>query len=74
MLVFEALAHNIRVNPSMNGLRLPNSSVPLPGVSSYTDNTSLVVCSDLSIHEVSTVLCFVFFLHFERGSGAKLNR
>ena len=64
-----ALACNICVNPSIHGLCLSGSSAALPCVSSYADDTSLIVCLDHLIHTVFSV-----FSHCERGLGAKLNR
>ena len=68
VLVVEGLACNIRANPSIPGLCLPGFSAPLPCVSLYGDDTSLIVCSDLSIHAIFSV-----FSRYQRGSGAKLN-
>ena len=69
VLVVEVLACNIRANSSIRGLCLPGSSAPLPCVSLYADDTSLIVCSDVSIRAIFSV-----FSRYERGSGAKLNR
>ena len=68
VLVDEVLACNIRANPSIRGLCLPGFSAPLPCVSLYADDTSLIVCSDVSIHAIFSV-----FSYYEQGSGAKLN-
>ena len=68
VLVFEVLACNIRANPSIRGLCLPGFSAPLPCVSLYADDTSLIVCSDVSIRAIFSV-----FSYYEQGSGAKLN-
>ena len=69
VLVVEVLACNLRANSSIRGLCLPGSSAPLPCVSLYADDTSLIVCSDVSIRAIFSV-----FSRYERGSGAKLNR
>lgn len=69
VLVSEVLAANIRANPRVIGLSLPNSPDPLSPISQYADDTSLVVCSDDSIHA-----CFETYALFEKGSGAKLNQ
>ena len=68
VLVVEALACNIRANPSIRGLCLPGFSAPLPCVSLYADDTSLIVCSDVWILAIFSV-----FSYYEQGSGAKLN-
>ena len=69
VLVSEVLAVNIRANPRVIGLSLPNSPDPLSPISQYADDTSLVVCSDDSIRA-----CFKTYALFEKGSGAKLNQ
>jgi len=67
--VSEVLAVNIRANPCVIGLSLPKSSDPLSPISQYTDDTSLVVCSDDSIRA-----CLETYALFEKGSVAKLNQ
>ena len=69
VLVSEVLAVNIRANPRVIGLSLPNSPDLLSPISQYADDTSLVVCSDDSIRA-----CFETYALFEKGSGAKLNQ
>ena len=69
VLVAEVLAFNIRVNPRIIGLSLPGSMSPLPVISQYVDDTSLVVTSDDSI-----TATFDTYSLFEKGSGAKLNQ
>ena len=64
----EVLACNIGTKPSICGLCLPGSSATLPCISLYADDTSLVVCSDLSICAV-----FSFFSFYKRGLRAKIN-
>ena len=61
VLVAEVLACNIRP--------LPGSVSPLPVISQYADDTSLVITSDDSIKAT-----FDTYSLFEKGSGAKLNQ
>ena len=68
LLVAEVLACNIRANPRIKGLCLPESSDPLSPISQYADDTSLVVCSDDAIRA-----CFNVYEVYERGSGFRLN-
>ena len=68
VLVVDVLACNIHANPSVSGLILPGFSLPLPVISCYADDTSLLVSSDCSIREVFSVYSL-----YERGSRAKLN-
>ena len=68
VMVAEVLACNIRSHPNISGLSLPGSMVPLPPLSQYGDDTSVVVTSD----EPITATFEVYDL-YERGSGAKLN-
>ena len=63
------LACNIRANPRIIGLSLPGSMSPLPVISQYADDTSLVVTSDDSF-----TATFDTYSLFEKGSGAKLNQ
>ena len=49
VLVAEVLACNIRANPQIHGILLPGSVSPLPVISQYIDDISLVVTSDDSI-------------------------
>ena len=67
VLYAEVLACNIRANRRIIGLSLPGVS-PLPVVSQYADDTSLIVVSDDSIKAV-----FDTYAVFELGSGSKLN-
>ena len=62
VLYAEVLACNIRANRRIIGLSLPAGVSPLPVVSQYADDTSLIVISDDSIKAV-----------FDLGSGSKLN-
>ena len=68
VMVAEVLACNIRSHPDISGLSLPGSAVPLPPLSQYADDTSVVVMSDDAI-----TATFEVYDLYERGSGAKLN-
>ena len=68
VLYAEVLACNIRANRRIIGLSLPGGVSPLPVVSQYADDTSLIVVSDDSIKAV-----FDTHAVFELGSGSKLN-
>ena len=68
VLYAEVLACNIRANPSISGLALPGESQPLPVISQYADDTTLVVTSDRAI-----TACFNTYSLFEKGSGSRLN-
>ena len=68
VLFSEVIACNIRCHPEISGLTLPGSSVSLPPLSQYADDTSVVVTSNTAI----TATFDVYDL-YERGSGAKLN-
>ena len=63
VLVVEVLACNNRADPNISG-----SITPLPVISAYADDTSLVLGSDQDI-----VACLKLYKLYERGSGAKLN-
>ena len=68
VLYAEVLACNIRSNPVITGLSLPGSPTPLPVLSQYADDTSVIVTYDAAI-----VATFATYRVFERGSGSKLN-
>jgi len=68
VLTMEVLAVNIRANPLIKGLCLPGSALPLPVLSLYADDTSIV-----SISDASTIAVFETYNRFERGTGSKLN-
>ena len=68
VLSMEVLAANIRAHPSIVGLSIPRSPQPLPVLSLYADDTSVIVTSDAAILAV-----FETYSLFERGSGSKLN-
>lgn len=67
VLYAKVLACTIHSNPSITGLVIPGMA-PLPVVSQYADDTSLIMTTDSSIEAVfdSYSLC-------EKGSGSKLN-
>ena len=67
VLVAGVLACNVRCHPDISGLALPGASVPLPHLSQYADDTSIVVSSDRAI-----VATFVYDL-YQLESGANLN-
>ena len=67
-LYAEVLACNIRSNPAITGLSLSGSPIPLPVLSQYADDTSVIATSDAAI-----VATFATYQTFERGSGSKLN-
>ena len=63
----EVLAVNIRINPDIVGLNIPNSP-NLPVLSLYADDTSVVVSSNRAITAV-----FETYDKFEKASGSKIN-
>ena len=68
VLTMEVLAVNIRAHPSIIGISLPRVPVPLPVLSLYADDTSVISSSD-----AATVAVFDTYALFEAGTGAKLN-
>lgn len=68
VISIEVLAANLRAHPDIVGLRLPRLLNPLPALSLYADDTSVIVTSDASIRAV-----FSTYAVFERGTGSKLN-
>ena len=68
VITMEVLAANVRAHPYIRGLKLPRIPRPLPVLSLYADDTSVIVTSDLAIISV-----FEVYGGFEKGSGAKLN-
>ena len=64
VMVAEVLACNIRSHPDISGPSLPGSAVPLPPLSQYADDTSVVVTSDDAI-----TATFEVYDVYERGSG-----
>ena len=68
VLSIEVLATNLRASRAIPGLRLPHVSTPLPVVSLYADDTTVIALSDTAILEV-----FRVYARFEAGTGSKLN-
>ena len=68
VLSIEVLAVALRSHPSIVGLRLPGIPTPLPVVSLYADDTSIISLSDCA-----TIAAFEVYTKFEAGTGAKLN-
>ena len=68
VLTMEVLAVNIRAHPAIKGLMLPRAPAPLPVLSLYADDTSVISSSD-----AATAAVFDTYALFEAGSGAKLN-
>ena len=68
VLNMEVLAWNIRASPSVQGITLPGMSTPLPVLSLYADDVSVITSSERAMEEV-----FHTYARFERGSGSKLN-
>ena len=65
----EVLACNVRASPVIQGITLPGLSTPLPVLSLYADDVSVIVSSDGAMEEVF----FYTYARFERGTGSKLN-
>ena len=68
VLYAKVLVCNIRSNPAITGLFLPGSPTPLPVLSQYADDTSVIVASNAAI-----VVAFETYKAFEGGSCLKLN-
>lgn len=68
ILTMEVLAVNIRAHPDITGLMLPGASSPLPVLSLYADDTSVISTSDSA-----TAAAFDTYEKFEKGTGSKLN-
>ena len=68
VLNMEVLACNIRASSSVQGITLPGMSTPLPVLSLYADDVSVITSSERAMEEV-----FHTYARFERGSGSKLN-
>lgn len=68
VISIEVLAANLRAHPAIVGLRLPGIPNPLPAVSLYADDTSVI-----SVSDVATLAVFHVYNTFERGTGSKLN-
>ena len=68
VLTMEVLAVNIQAHPSIKGISLPRVPVPLPVLSLYADDTSVISSSD-----AATLAAFDTYALFEAGTEAKLN-
>ena len=68
VLTAETMAINIRNNPNIHGIRVPQSDKEVK-MSQFADDTTLLLTDDSSITET-----FKVFDHYERASGAKINR
>ena len=68
VISIEVLAANLRSNPSIVSLRLPGVPDPLPVLSLYADDTSVI-----SISDEATRAVFSTYEKFEKGTGSKLN-
>ena len=68
VLSIDVLAANLRASKAIPSLRLPHVSTPLPVVSLYADDTTVIALSDTAILEV-----FRVYARFEAGTGSKLN-
>ena len=68
VLSIEVLAVNLRAHPHIVGLHLPGIASPLPALSLYADDTSIISTSDSA-----TTAVFEVYSDVEKGTGAKLN-
>ena len=68
VISIEVLAANLCAHPAILGLTLPGFPNPLPAVSLYGDDTSVVSSSD-----AATLAVFDVYSAFECGTGSKLN-
>ena len=68
VLSMEVLACNVRASPVIQGITLPGLSTPLPVLSLYADDVSVIVSSDGAMEKA-----FYRYARFERGTGSKLN-
>ena len=68
VMCIEVLAVALRSNRAIVGLKIPRCVSPLPVVSLYADDTSVISTSD-----ASTVAVFDPYVKFELGTGAILN-
>ena len=67
VLVAETMACSVRADAGIDGFPLPCSNRRIK-ISQYADDTTVLVCSDLSL-----VALFQLFERYERASGARLN-
>ena len=70
LITMEVLVANIRAHLYIRGLKLPRIPRPLPVLSLYADDTSVIVTSDLG---PATISVFEVYGDFDKGSGSKLN-
>ena len=68
VISIEVLAGNLHSHLSIVGLTLPGSPDPLPVLSLYADDTSVI-----SISDDATLAVFSTYEKFEKGTGSKLN-
>ena len=68
VISIEVLAANLSSHPSIVGLRLPRVPDPLPALSLYADDTSVISISDHATRAV-----FSTYEKFEKGTGFKFN-
>ena len=67
-LSMDVLACNVRASPVVQGITLPGVTTPLPVLSLYADDVSVIVSSGRAMEEV----CHTY-ARFEKGTGSKLN-
>lgn len=68
VISIEVLAANLRAHPLIEGIRLPRIPDPLPVLSLYADDTSVISSSDNATRAV-----FETYERFEKGTASKLN-
>ena len=68
VISIEVLAANLRANRLIEGIKLPRIPDPLPVLSLYADDTSVISSSD-----DATKAVFETYEKFEKGTGSKLN-
>ena len=68
VISIKVLAANLHANHLIEGIKLPRIHDPLPVLSLYADDTSVISSSDHATRAV-----FVTYEKFEKGTGSKLN-
>ena len=68
VISIKVLAANLHAHPSIVGLKLRGIPRPLPTVSIYADDTSVI-----SVSDAATLAVFDTYSTFEHGTGSKLN-
>ena len=68
VISMEVLAANLCAHPFIEGIKLPGVADPLPVLSLYADDTSVISSSDNA-----TLAVFQTYEKFEKGTGSKLN-